>query len=148
MECGNSCLERITALGFSVYHFHHFFVYFLAISVALSPVISCTTSILGHEYVFWVIKVCIRGCEYVVDNTGLEIDEYGTWDVVFIVCLVEEDVLAIASFCCPFFENPLFVDPMFCTQALPVYRTHYERASNNAPAQSVGTLTRKERYIL
>ena len=148
MECRNSCLERITALSFSVYHLHYFFVYFLAISISLCPVVSCSAAVFGHEYVFWVVKVCVRRCKYVVDNTRLEVDEYSTWNVVFIVCLVEEDILAIAAFCCPFFENSLFVYPMFCTQSLPVYRTHYEHPRNDAASLSVRNAMRKERCLL
>src|SRR5258706_4836593 len=145
MERRNSCLERITAFSFSVNHFHYFFVYFLAISISLSPVISCSTAVFGHKYVFWVIKVCVRRCKYVVDDARLEVDEYSTWDIVFIVCLVEKDVLAIATFCRPFFKNSLFVDSMFCTQSLPVYRTHYGHPNHDAVALSVRNSTRKER---
>ena len=54
----------------------------------------------------------------------LEIDENSTRDIMLVVCLVEKHVLAIATFRRPFFEDALFVDPVFGTESLPVHGTH------------------------
>ena len=45
---------------------------------------------------------------------------------MLVVSLIEEHVLAIAAFCCPFLENALLVDSVLSTEALPVYGTHFE----------------------
>ncbi len=42
-----------------------------------------------------------------------KVNQDGTGDIVFVICLVEEDVFAITTLCGPVFENPLFVDAMF-----------------------------------
>jgi len=54
-----------------------------------------------------------------------EVDEDRTRDVVLVVGLIEEDVLAIAALGRPLFEDTLFADPVLCTQALPKHRAHY-----------------------
>lgn len=61
-------LERVTTLGFSIDHLHDVLVQFLAGRVSLCPIVSCTTTILGHEDVLGVVQVRIRRCQYVVDD--------------------------------------------------------------------------------
>lgn len=45
---------------------------------------------------------------------------------MLVVCLIEKHVLAIAAFRRPFFENALFVDPVFGTESLPVHGAHFK----------------------
>ena len=59
--------------------------------------------------------------------TRLEIDENGSWNIMFIICLVKEDIFTVASLRSPFFEYSLFIDAMFSAQPLPIYRTHFNR---------------------
>lgn len=58
-----------------------------------------------------------------------EIDKNGARYVVFVVCLVEKHVLAITTLGRPFFEDAFPVYAVFCTQALPVHRSHLMTSS-------------------
>lgn len=51
--------------------------------------------------VFWVVKVGIRGVEDGVDDTGLQVQQHSPGDVVFIICLQQEqkDLDAAAAWC-------------------------------------------------
>lgn len=57
--------------------------------------------------------------------TRLKVDKNRAGDVMLVVCLIEEHVLAVAAFCRPFFKNTFFADAMFSTQLLPIDRTHF-----------------------
>ena len=115
----------------------------------MCPIVSRAATVLRDKDVFWVIQVGIRRGEDVVDDLAtrvnvrkrgttrftyarLKVDQDGTRDVVLVVCLVEEDVLAVAALCRPVFEYALLVDAVFSTQPLPVDRTHFERNRESA----------------
>jgi hypothetical protein len=44
---------------------------------------------------------------------------------VFVVGLIEEHVFSVATLCGPFFENALFVNPMFGAKSLPIDSAHF-----------------------
>ena len=46
---------------------------------------------------------------------------------MLVVCLVEEDILAITTFCRPVFQNPLLAYAVFSAQPLPIDGTHFHR---------------------
>jgi hypothetical protein len=48
---------------------------------------------------------------------------------MFIIRLVEEHILAIATFSGPFLEDAFLVDTVFGTQSLPVHGTHLQPKS-------------------
>ena len=58
----------------------------------------------------------------------LEIDEDGTRNVVLVVGLVKEHVLAIATLGRPFLEDAFLVDAVFGTETLPVHGAHLARS--------------------
>ena len=49
----------------------------------------------------------------------LEIDEDCARDVMLIIGLIKENVLAVAALCCPVFEDTFFVDTVLSTKPLP-----------------------------
>jgi hypothetical protein len=44
---------------------------------------------------------------------------------MLVIRLVEEDIFAVPAFGRPFLEDTFFVDPVFSTEALPVYSAHF-----------------------
>lgn len=70
--------------------------------------------------------------------SGLEVDKNGAWNVVFIIGLVEEDILAVAAFRRPVFEYALLADAMFSTKLLPVHGTHLTGYSSQIRAERPG----------
>jgi hypothetical protein len=55
----------------------------------------------------------------------LEVYEDCARNIMLVISLVEEDVFAVSAFGGPLFEDAFFVDPVFCTEALPVYSAHF-----------------------
>lgn len=45
---------------------------------------------------------------------------------MFVVRLVEENILAITALSCPLLKNAFPVDTVFSTQPLPIHGTHLE----------------------
>lgn len=43
----------------------------------------------------------------------LKIDKNSAWNIVLVVCLVEEDVLSISRVCCPLLEDAFLVYSVF-----------------------------------
>ena len=43
----------------------------------------------------------------------LKVNKDSSWDVMFIVCLIEENIFTITTLSRPFLKNALFVDSMF-----------------------------------
>jgi hypothetical protein len=44
---------------------------------------------------------------------------------MLVISLIEEDIFAVPAFGGPLLEDALFVDPVLCTEALPVYSAHF-----------------------
>lgn len=61
-------LKRVTTLSFAVDHFHDFFVYPLTSSISLRPVVACSATVLGDEYIFRIVQICERRCEDIVND--------------------------------------------------------------------------------
>lgn len=58
-------------------------------------------------------------------HSWLEIYENGSWDVMLVICLVEEDILAVTSllFGGILFESTVLCDTMLATEMLPEVRS-------------------------
>ena len=54
----------------------------------------------------------------------LQINKDCTRNIMFIVCLIKEDVLTVTTFSCPLLKYTIFANPMFCTQTLPEDSAH------------------------
>ena len=65
------------------------------IGLTFRPVVSSTSSLFGNEKVLWIVEIGIRALLDIVDNTWLQIDKKSSWDVVLIICLVEENIFSI-----------------------------------------------------
>jgi hypothetical protein len=55
--------------------------------VTRGPIVTSATSVLGHEYVFSVVQLGIRRVDNALDDSRLQIEKYGSWDVMIIVGL-------------------------------------------------------------
>lgn len=68
----------------------------------------------------------------------LEIYENGSWDIVLIVGLVEEDILAVSSllFGCILFQCAVFCNAMLAAEMLPKVRTDLITVGNKSRAAS------------
>jgi hypothetical protein len=138
-------LQRVAAFSFSIDHLHNLLIQPLPRSIPLRPVIPSPTSIFRHENVLRVVQTCPWGAEDIVDDLDrqcctvgtsacnairstyarFEIDEDGAWNIMLVISLVEEYVFAVAAFGRPLLEDAFFADPVFCTEALPVYGAHF-----------------------
>jgi len=66
--CSGTNLKRITAICFSVYHFHDILMNQLTSLISISPIVCSTHPILAYEKVLWIIDVFIRSRLNTVDN--------------------------------------------------------------------------------
>ena len=90
-----------------------------------------------YRFAYGEVRMLLITCNTIEKGYGMqpcrdaypwfEVDQYGAWNVMFVVCLVEEDVLAVATFCGPVFEYSLLADAVFSTQPLPIDGTHFHR---------------------
>lgn len=68
-----------------------------------------------------------RDCDGQANTTysWLEIYEDRSWDVVLVICLVEEDILAVSALflSCVFLQCTILCNSMFTTQMLPEMRS-------------------------
>ena len=65
----------------------------------------------------------------------LKIDKNGAWNIVLVVCLVEENVFTIPSFRRPFFKDALIADPVLGTEALPKHGAHWTGSDEEREGQ-------------
>ncbi len=94
----------------------------LTLAVALRPLVACASALLGHEYVFGVVEAPVGAVDDTVDDSRLEVDQHRPGDIVVIVCLVEEDILAViarVTGCCALHQHAFGVDPVLLAQLLP-----------------------------
>ena len=144
-----SHFKRIAAFGFSVNHFHNLFINSFSSRVSLSPIIPRSAAIFRNKNVLWIVQVRIRRYKDVIDNLTMMIIEVSLerqfthpWfqinkdcagNIVFIVCLIKEDVLTVTTFSCPLLKNAIFANSMFCAQTLPKDGAHWIRRSDCIP---------------
>lgn len=65
--------------------------------ISASPVVSSSTSVICDKHIFVIVQVSVLTVLNTVDDAGLQINKERPWNVVLIVGLVEEHILAIAS---------------------------------------------------
>jgi hypothetical protein len=71
--------------------------------------------------VLWVVQILVEPILDCVDDTGLQIDEERARDVVFIISLVEENILSIISLGRIFLQVSLWIYSVLLTQTLPEF---------------------------
>lgn len=81
---------------------------------------------LWDEEVFWVVELRVETILYTVDDSGLEIDHAGAWDIVLIIGLVEEDIFAVVTVLSVVFEDALSADSVLHAQLLPELVSNYK----------------------
>ena len=76
---------------------------------------------LGDVEVLWVVQVLIEPILDGVDDTGLQVDEAGAGDVALVICLVEENVFAVAALLRGgiLVHDAVVVDAVLAAQLLP-----------------------------
>lgn len=145
-------LETVASVCFSIDHFNEFVGNLLTCSVALCPVVTGTASCLAAVDVFWIVQVLVWTREDIVDNldahqgtivsqndlssqscservrvtySWLEIDQDSSWNVMLVVCLVEEDIFAVAALLLGsvLFQCTILCDSMLATEVLPKVRS-------------------------
>jgi len=95
--------------------------------LTLSPVVSSTTSVSGHEEVFRVIQVGIKPVLDAVDDTRLQVDHKCARNIMLVVGLIEEDIFSIVSLSRVLFENTLSADTVLHAQLLPELVSNCDR---------------------
>lgn len=131
-------LEGITAISFTIYHFHDVFMYRLASLITVTPIVCCTDTIFAHVEVLWVVDILVWSCLYSIDDletvsvsiaallrfipvtySGFEIDQDGPRNVSSVVALVEEDVFAVAALGREVLQVSVLADAMLLAELLP-----------------------------
>jgi hypothetical protein len=92
---------------------------FFRLSPAESPVVTCPTSFFINVDVLWVVEVSVGRVLDLIDYSWFEVNEQGSWDVVLIIGLVEEDILAIIALDGVLFKDSFVVDAMLFDKLLP-----------------------------
>ena len=139
-----SHLKRIAPFGFAVDHFHNLFINSFSSRVPLGPIISSSATIFRNKDVLWIVKICIRRYEDVINNLTMikikfslernfthpwfQINKDCTRNIVFIVSLIKEDVLTVTTFSSPLLKYTIFANSMFCTQTLPEDSAHWSKS--------------------
>jgi hypothetical protein len=118
--------------------------------MSLCPVVCRTTSIFRDIYILGVVQVRIRPGQDVVDDlhaflvqprrsseTGRLYPRFGihknsTGDVVLIVGLVEEYILAISPVRGPIFKDAFTADSVFSAKALPIHSAHWRECQTRS----------------
>jgi hypothetical protein len=114
-----SHLERVGALCLAIDHLHDLLVDALGRGVTHGPVVARSAAILGDKDVLRIVEVAMRCGLDPVDDARFEVEHDGARDVVLVVGLVEEDVLAVAAVGRPFLECALGGDAMLGAELLP-----------------------------
>ena len=57
------------------------------LTIALCPVVASTAAVFRHIDVLRVIQLGKRRVHYCVDNSRLEVEQNGTWNIMLIICL-------------------------------------------------------------
>lgn len=65
--------------------------------IPASPVVSSSTSVICDKHILVIVQVPVLTILNTVDDAGLQINKERPWNVVLIISLVEEHILAIAS---------------------------------------------------
>jgi hypothetical protein len=60
-----------------------------------------------------IVDVFVGTCPDGIDNSWLEIEEDGAWDITGIVRLVEEDIFAVAAFAREILKIAVLINAMF-----------------------------------
>jgi hypothetical protein len=115
----HEALERVGAVCFTINHIQDILVNLLAHAVSHAPVVTRARAIFMYVEVLGIVDVLVCARLDRVEHPWLEIEENGAWDVPRVVRLVEEDVLAVATFGRKVFEVAVAVDAVLLTQLLP-----------------------------
>lgn len=70
------------------------------------------------------MKLTLIPCYAVLTYPRFKINKYSTGDIMFIVCLVEEDIFTVPPFCGPLLQDAVFTDSMFRAKTLPEDGSH------------------------
>ena len=92
----HEALEGIRSVSLPVDHVHDLLLHALRLRVAARPVVTGAAARVGDVHILLVVEVAVFRVLNGVDDSRLEVEEQRPWDVVLVVSLVEEDVLAIA----------------------------------------------------
>jgi hypothetical protein len=72
--------------------------------ITTGPVIASSTTMVCNKHILVIVQVAVLAVLNAVDDTRLQVNKQCSWNIVFIICLVKEDILAISSLLA---RNPL-----------------------------------------
>ena len=126
-------LERVGAVRLAVDHVHDLLLDLFGLGVAAGPVVSRASSVGRDEKVLHVIQVSVLGVLDRVDDARLQVEEKRARDVVIVVRLVEEDVLAVARVAVRgvLFQDAILADAVLGAQLFPKLRADLVAALAN-----------------
>ena len=104
------------------YHINISKLYPTYLAVSTGPDVARTSTMLAHIDILRVkeIGVCaLLGARDRVDNTRFQIQQDRAWDVVLVISLVEEHVLAVGAVRCKVLQHALRADTVLRTKLLP-----------------------------
>jgi hypothetical protein len=99
--------EAVRPVGLTVDHVQHFLRDALGSGVSHGPIVSCATTFRVHIDVFGIVEVAMIPRANLVDHAGFEVDQNRTGDILVVVGLVEEHILAVAAFTSKILDVPV-----------------------------------------
>ena len=91
----NKSFKTIGTISFPINHIHNLFLDKFALRVSTCPVVAGPTAFLRYVYIFRIVQLRIGAILYSVDDPGLQVNEYRSWDIMIIISLIEEHIFPI-----------------------------------------------------
>lgn len=83
-----------------------------------------------------------------VNDSGFQIQEHSSGNVMFIVRLIEKDILSVCALCSVVFQDSFRTYPVLCTEPLPELKANYKHKNQRISTSKQKFSTSKERNLL
>jgi len=114
-------LQTIAAIRLPINHLHELVVVLLRLPVARGPIVTRPAPIARHKHILLVIQTAILRVQNRINNTRLQIHQQRPGNVVVVVRLVEEDVLAVVPVRGKVLQHAIGADAVLRTDLLPKF---------------------------
>lgn len=87
--------------------------------LTFTEVVASTAAMLRNVEVLWVVEGRVHPVLNAVDNSGFQVDQKCSWNIVLVVSLVEEDIFSVVTLCCVLLKNAISRDAVLHAELLP-----------------------------
>eukprot|EP00039_Didymoeca_costata_P011448 m.160808 g.160808 ORF g.160808 m.160808 type:complete len:170 (-) comp15175_c2_seq1:30-539(-) len=85
------------------------------------PIVTGTTTLFWHPDIFQVIQTVVLRLVYTLNHTGFKVEQHRSWNVMFIIGLVKENIFSITSLDSKVLKNTIWSDAVFKAQLFPKF---------------------------